>query len=67
MRILVATEYLPPYVSGIANRCKNLVKGYRENGHQVTVFGPSGTEADVTVPSIPNIFYNHQRYFEQYS
>jgi glycosyltransferase involved in cell wall biosynthesis len=63
MRILVATEYLPPYVSGIANRCKNLVKGYRENGHQVTVFGPTGSDADVHVPSIPNIFYNHQRMF----
>ncbi|KAJ3405699.1 Sulfoquinovosyl transferase sqd2, partial [Chytridiales sp. JEL 0842] len=63
LRIAVATEYLPPYVSGIANRCKNLVKGYRANGHTVTVFGPYGTDADVKVPTIPNVFYNHQRIF----
>lgn len=63
LRILMATEYLPPYVSGIANRCKNLIKGYKENGHIVTVAGPSGTNADIIVPSIPNVFYNHQRMF----
>ncbi|KAJ1546804.1 phosphatidylinositol kinase- protein kinase tor1, partial [Cladochytrium tenue] len=62
MRILMATEYLPPYVSGIANRCKNLIKGYRENGHEVTVAGPCGTEADIIVPSVPNVFYPHQRF-----
>ncbi|KAJ1565657.1 hypothetical protein HK405_011870 [Cladochytrium tenue] len=63
LRILMATEYLPPYVSGIANRCKNLIKGYRDNGHHVTVAGPVGTNADIIVPSVPNIFYEHQRVF----
>ncbi|KAI9332146.1 hypothetical protein DFJ73DRAFT_764768 [Zopfochytrium polystomum] len=63
LRILMATEYLPPFVSGIANRCKNLIKGYREHGHIVTVAGPAGTEADIVVPSVPNIFYNLQRIF----
>ncbi|KAI8832552.1 hypothetical protein BC829DRAFT_448936 [Chytridium lagenaria] len=63
LRILLATEYLPPFVSGIANRCKNLAQGYRENGHDVTVMGPHGTDADVVVYSAPNIFYPAQRMF----
>ncbi|KAI9344874.1 hypothetical protein BDR26DRAFT_818484 [Obelidium mucronatum] len=63
LRILMATEYLPPFVSGIANRCKNLVKGYREHGHSVTVFGPPGSDCDVPVVSIVNPFYDQQRMF----
>ncbi|KAJ3093647.1 hypothetical protein HDU97_009301, partial [Phlyctochytrium planicorne] len=63
LRILLATEYLPPFVSGIANRCKNLAQGYRENGHDVTLFGCDGTDADVVVPSVPNVFYPAQRMF----
>ncbi|KAJ3138816.1 hypothetical protein HK101_003688 [Irineochytrium annulatum] len=63
LRIAFATEYLPPSVSGIANRCKNLVKGYREQGHKVTVFGCHGTDAEYTVASIPTPFYNEQRTF----
>ncbi|KAJ3199941.1 hypothetical protein HDU67_002418, partial [Dinochytrium kinnereticum] len=63
LRILLATEYLPPFVSGIANRCKNLAQGYRENGHDVTLFGCHGTDADVVVPSVPNVFYPAQRMF----
>ncbi|KAJ3210854.1 Sulfoquinovosyl transferase sqd2 [Dinochytrium kinnereticum] len=63
LRILMATEYLPPFVSGIANRCKNLAQGYRDNGHHVTLFGCHGTNADVVVPSVPNIFYPAQRMF----
>ncbi|KAJ3278608.1 Sulfoquinovosyl transferase sqd2 [Borealophlyctis nickersoniae] len=59
----MATEYLPPYVSGIANRCKNLVKGYRENGHEVTVASCAGTACDIVVPSVPNLFYPRQRMF----
>ncbi|KNC96106.1 uncharacterized protein SPPG_08495 [Spizellomyces punctatus DAOM BR117] len=63
LRILVATEYLPPYVSGIANRFKNLVKGYREEGHEVTVASVAGTACDLVVPSVPNFFYPAQRMF----
>nr|KAJ3420405.1 Sulfoquinovosyl transferase sqd2 [Polyrhizophydium stewartii] len=63
LRILFATEYLPPFISGIANRCKNLVNGYRQEGHDVTVFSVTGTDCDVVVPSIPNPFYRHQRVF----
>ncbi|TPX40702.1 hypothetical protein SeLEV6574_g06466 [Synchytrium endobioticum] len=63
MRILMATEYLPPYVSGIANRCKNLIKGYREAGHQVTVYSVAGTHCDHVVWSVPNPFYPAQRMF----
>lgn len=62
LRILFATEYLPPYVSGIANRCKNWIQGYKDQGHQVTVFSCKGTDCDVVVPSLANPFYNHQRY-----
>ncbi|KAI8924869.1 hypothetical protein BC831DRAFT_463532 [Entophlyctis helioformis] len=43
LRILFATEYLPPFISGIANRCKNLINGYRAEGHHVTVFSVAGT------------------------
>ncbi|KAJ3251368.1 Sulfoquinovosyl transferase sqd2 [Chytriomyces hyalinus] len=63
MRILVATEYLPPFVSGIANRCKNLVRGYRQHGHTVTTYGPPGSDCDVQVVSIVNPFYDQQRMF----
>ncbi|KAI8901570.1 hypothetical protein BC833DRAFT_617495 [Globomyces pollinis-pini] len=63
LNILFATEYLPPFVSGIANRCKNLVNGYREQGHNVTVFSIVGSDCDVVVPSVPNPFYKHQRTF----
>jgi hypothetical protein len=61
MRIIVATEYLPPYVSGIANRCNNLISGYREKGHQVTVLSVTGTDADMHGTSFSNPFYNQQR------
>lgn len=61
LHILFATEYLPPYVSGIANRCKNLINGYRQKGHRVTVYSVSGTDCDVIVPSIMNPFYAQQR------
>jgi hypothetical protein len=61
LRILFATEYLPPFVSGIANRCKNLINGYRKLGHHVTVFSVAGTECDVEVTSIPNPCYKAQR------
>ncbi|KAI8613635.1 hypothetical protein BC830DRAFT_1192100 [Chytriomyces sp. MP71] len=63
MRILMVTEYLPPFVSGIANRCKNLVKGYTDHGHTVTVYGPPGSDCDHTVTSIVNPFYDQQRMF----
>ncbi|KAI8586648.1 hypothetical protein BDZ88DRAFT_481805 [Geranomyces variabilis] len=63
LRILVATEYLPPYVSGIANRFKNLTKGYRAAGHIVTIASVSGTACDMVVPSLPNPFYLEQRMF----
>ncbi|KAI8801239.1 hypothetical protein BJ742DRAFT_744714 [Cladochytrium replicatum] len=63
LRILMATEYLPPYVSGIANRCKYLIRGYREEGHLVTVYGPVGTDCDKIAPSVRNIFYPAQRMF----
>jgi hypothetical protein len=63
LRILVATEYLPPFVSGISNRCKNLIKGYKERGHAVTVFSLNDTDCDYAVPSIPNPLYNAQRMF----
>ena len=62
LRILVATEYLPPFVSGIANRCKNLIAGYREKGARVTVCSVGGTDCDMVGLSIPNPFYTHQRY-----
>ena len=61
LRILVATEYLPPYVSGIANRCRNLTQGYKEAGAQVTVVSVKGTDCDMTGTSISNPFYSHQR------
>ncbi|KAI8908645.1 hypothetical protein DFJ77DRAFT_503229 [Powellomyces hirtus] len=63
MRILVVTEYLPPYVSGIANRFKNLTKGYRDAGHVVTIASVAGTACDMVVPSLPNPFYMQQRMF----
>ena len=62
MHILFATEYLPPYVSGISNRCKNLINGYRASGHTVSVYSVEGTDCDVAVPSIPNPFYAAQRF-----
>ena len=61
LRILVATEYLPPYVSGIAYRCRNLVQGYKEAGAQVTLCSIGGTDCDMVGTSIPNPFYLHQR------
>ncbi|KAI9091484.1 hypothetical protein DFS34DRAFT_635372 [Phlyctochytrium arcticum] len=63
LRILVASEYLPPYVSGIANRFKNLIKGYRDEGHVVTVASVAGAACDIVVPSLPNPFYPRQRMF----
>ncbi|KAJ3175432.1 Sulfoquinovosyl transferase sqd2 [Geranomyces variabilis] len=63
LRILVATEYLPPYVSGIANRFKNLTNGYRDAGHIVTISSVAGTACDMVVPSVPNPFYLEQRMF----
>ncbi|KAJ3150068.1 hypothetical protein HDU86_006792 [Geranomyces michiganensis] len=63
LRILVATEYLPPYVSGIANRFKNLTQGYRDAGHIVTIASVAGTACDMVVPSVPNPFYREQRMF----
>jgi hypothetical protein len=63
LRILLATEYLPPFISGIANRCKNLINGYRRKGHSVTVFSVDGSDCDHNVTSITNPFYNRQRYF----
>ena len=57
------TEYLPPFVSGISNRCKNLIKGYRDRGHRVSVYSLQHTDCNVVVPSIPNPFYNAQRMF----
>ncbi|KAJ3383506.1 Sulfoquinovosyl transferase sqd2 [Lobulomyces angularis] len=63
LRILIATEYLPPYISGIANRCKNLISGYKRNNHHVTVYSLKGTDADHVVFSVPNVFYNAQRMF----
>jgi hypothetical protein len=62
LRILFATEYLPPYISGISNRCKNWINGYRALGHNVTVFSVKGSDCDVVVPSIPNPIYPLQRY-----
>ena len=62
LRILVATEYLPPFISGIANRCKNLINGYRERGHQVTVYSCLGTDCDYVCPSLKNPFYKQQRF-----
>ena len=62
LRILFATEYLPPFVSGISNRCKNWINGYREEGHKVTVCSVEGSECDIVAPSIANPFYNHQRF-----
>ena len=62
LRIIFATEYLPPFVSGISNRCKNWINGYRKEGHSVKVFSVAGSECDVVVPSIANPFYDHQRY-----
>ncbi|TPX32883.1 hypothetical protein SmJEL517_g04098 [Synchytrium microbalum] len=59
----MATEYLPPYVSGIANRCKNLIKGYREAGHNVTVYSVAGTQCEHVIWSVPNPFYPAQRMF----
>ena len=61
LRILIATEYLPPYVSGIANRCKNLIHGYKRQGAQVTVCSVAGTDCDMIGLSMPNPFYNQQR------
>jgi hypothetical protein len=61
LRILVATEYLPPYVSGIANRCRNLISGYRDAGCVVTVVSVEGTQCDMAGTSIANPFYSHQR------
>jgi hypothetical protein len=61
LRILVATEYLPPFVSGIANRCRDLISGYRAAGAQVTVVSVAGTRCDMTGTSIANPFYSHQR------
>jgi hypothetical protein len=66
LRILFATEYLPPFVSGISNRCKNWINGYRKEGHSVKVFSVAGSECDIVVPSIANPFYKHQRYFSIY-
>lgn len=63
LRILIATEYLPPYVSGISNRCKNWIQGYRALGHHVTVASVRGTDCDITVPSICNPWYRQQRIF----
>lgn len=63
LRILFATEYLPPFISGISNRCKGLINGYRALGHTVTVFSVAGSECDVVVPSIANPFYDQQRTF----
>ncbi len=63
LRILLSTEYLPPFISGIANRCKNLINGYRKKGHTVTVFSVEGSYCDQKVTSITNPFYNRQRYF----
>ncbi|KAI8928633.1 hypothetical protein BC831DRAFT_447410 [Entophlyctis helioformis] len=63
LRILFATEYLPPFISGISNSSKNLINGYRAEGHHVTVYSVAGTECDVVVPSVPNPFYEHQRVF----
>ncbi|KAJ3008828.1 hypothetical protein HKX48_008319 [Thoreauomyces humboldtii] len=63
LRILIATEYLPPYVSGIANRFKNLTKGYKDAGHVVTIASISGSECDIVVPSVRNPFYLDQRMF----
>ncbi|KAI8825270.1 uncharacterized protein EV422DRAFT_253008 [Fimicolochytrium jonesii] len=63
LRILVATEYLPPTVSGIANRFKNLIKGYRDAGHDVKIASVRGTYCDIVVPSVPNLFYLEQRMF----
>jgi hypothetical protein len=62
LRILFATEYLPPFVSGISNRCKNWINGYREEGHKVTVCSVQGSECDMVASSIANPFYNHQRF-----
>lgn len=62
MRILMATEYLPPFISGIANRCKNLVEGYRKEGHSVAVYSIRGAPLTThPVPSIPNFLYIKQR------
>jgi glycosyltransferase involved in cell wall biosynthesis len=63
LRILFATEYLPPFVSGISNRCKNWINGYRQEGHQVTVCSVHGSECDIVIPSIANPFYKHQRFY----
>lgn len=62
LRILVITEYLPPYVSGIANRCKNLIQGYKDRGAKVTVASVEGTDCDLTGTSIANPFYCQQRF-----
>jgi glycosyltransferase involved in cell wall biosynthesis len=63
MHILFVTEYLPPYISGIANRCQNLINGYRSKGHKVTVASVYGTDCNVVVASVQNPFYNQQRTF----
>ena len=44
LRIIFATEYLPPFVSGISNRCKNWINGYRKKGHSVKVFSVDDSE-----------------------
>ncbi|RKP00401.1 hypothetical protein CXG81DRAFT_6901, partial [Caulochytrium protostelioides] len=63
LRVLMLTEYLPPYVSGIAYRCKNWIHGLRAAGHAVTVASVPGTPCEYTVPSIRNPFYPAQQAF----
>ena len=62
LSILLVTEYLPPFISGIANRCRNLIAGYRKQGHLVTVVSCAGSDCDIAVPSFPNPFYAQQRF-----
>ncbi|KAJ3182793.1 Sulfoquinovosyl transferase sqd2 [Gaertneriomyces sp. JEL0708] len=63
LHVLLVTEYLPPYVSGIANRCKYWIRGFKKEGHRVTVVGCIGTECDIEMWSMKNLWYDQQRIF----
>lgn len=62
MKILFVTEYLPPRVSGIAERAQQYVNGYKARGHTVEVWSVSGTVgADCVMWSLPNVWNMDQR------
>jgi len=62
MKILFVTEYLPPRVSGIAERCKQYINGYTSRGHTVEVWSVDGTVgANFQMWSLPNLWNTDQR------